>query len=131
MFDIGWLGIFPRNLEVRKDAVVAVVASHLGFWSINVNRIVYIVESEGSQPVFGFAYGTLPEHVEIGEERFTVSWSPSDDSVWYEILALSKPRHVLARIGYPFSRILQKRFGNDSLAAMRGRFNSPSKKIAV
>jgi uncharacterized protein (UPF0548 family) len=124
MFDIGWLRIFPRNSEIRKDAVVAVVASHLGFWSINVNRIVYVVESEGSQSAFGFAYGTLPEHLESGEERFTVSWSPSDDSVWYEILALSKPRHILARIGYPFSRMLQKRFGRDSLAAMRKRFNS-------
>jgi uncharacterized protein (UPF0548 family) len=122
MFDIGWLRIFPRNPKIRKDAVVAVVASHLGFWSININRIVYVVESEGSRPVFGFAYGTLLEHVESGEERFTVSWSPSDNSVWYEIVALSKPRHVLARIGYPISRMLQRRFGHDSLAAMRSRF---------
>jgi uncharacterized protein (UPF0548 family) len=121
MFDIGWLRIFPPKPEIRKDAMVAVAASHLGFWSVNVSKVVYVVESEGVRPSFGFAYGTLAEHVESGEERFLVSWNPSDDSVWYEIVALSKPRHILAKAGYPISRVLQKRFGRDSLAAVRRR----------
>ena len=40
---------------------------------------------------FGFAYGTLREHAESGEERFTVEWSRDDDRVWYDILAFFAP----------------------------------------
>jgi uncharacterized protein (UPF0548 family) len=67
---------------------------------------------------FGFAYGTLAEHAESGEERFTVEWDRDEDTVWYDILAFSRPRNSLARLGYPLSRLLQKRFAKDSKAAM-------------
>lgn len=52
----------------------------------------------GSIARFGFAYGTLPGHVESGEERFQIEWHRSDDSVWYDILAFSRPNHPLARL---------------------------------
>jgi hypothetical protein len=67
---------------------------------------------------FGFAYGTLAEHAESGEERFTVEWHGEDDTVWYDVLAFSRPRQVLARLGYPLSRLLQKRFAEGSKATM-------------
>ena len=67
---------------------------------------------------FGFAYGTMAEHAESGEERFTVEWDRDEDTVWYDILAFSRPRQMLARLGYPLSRLLQKRFAEDSKAAM-------------
>ena len=66
---------------------------------------------------FGFAYGTLAEHAESGEERFTVEWD-DQDNVGYDILTFSRPRHPLARLGYPLSRSLQKKFARDSKAAM-------------
>ena len=66
---------------------------------------------------FGFAYGTLRDHAERGEERFMIEWQGSDDSVWYDILAFSQP-NLLAKLGYPLTRRLQKRFARDSLAAM-------------
>jgi uncharacterized protein (UPF0548 family) len=115
MFDLGWVSIFPRDIEVQPGAVVAVVVSHFGFWSVNVSRIVF-VENPCS-----FAYGTLAEHAESGEEKFTVFWDQRDDSVWYDVLAFSKPNHILARVGYPLSRMLQKRFARDSMAAMARR----------
>jgi uncharacterized protein (UPF0548 family) len=118
MFDRSWLRVFPEDVEIREGAAVAVVAAHLGFYSINLCRIVCLVDSEGPVSTFGFAYGTLLEHAESGEERFTVSWNKSDDSVWYEIVAFSRPRAVLARIGYPISRMMQRKFGRTSLAAM-------------
>ena len=68
---------------------------------------------------YGFAYGTLPEHAESGEERFTVEWHEADDAVWYDIVAFSRPQQLLARLGYPFARRLQKRFARDSAAAMQ------------
>jgi uncharacterized protein (UPF0548 family) len=60
----------------------------------------------------------LAEHAESGEERFTVEWNREDDSVWYDILAFYRPRQMLARLGYPLSRLLQKRFAEGSKAAM-------------
>jgi uncharacterized protein (UPF0548 family) len=118
MFQLGWLQVFPPNAEIRNNSVVAVVISHFGFWSVNLSRIVYVEESERRQRLFAFAYGTLEEHAETGEERFAVSCDPDDHSVWFDILAISKPRHLLAKVGYPFSRGLQRRFARDSLAAM-------------
>jgi uncharacterized protein (UPF0548 family) len=67
---------------------------------------------------YGFAYGTLADHMATGEERFTVEWRRADHSVWYDILAFSRPRHPLARVGLPFGRALQRRFARDSMAAM-------------
>jgi uncharacterized protein (UPF0548 family) len=115
MFDIDWLRVFPESGEIEKDTLVAVVPSHFGFSSINLCRIIYVFESPTA---YGFAYGTLTEHAEKGEERFTVSWNPPDDSVRYEIVAFSKPRALLARLGYPLSRAMQKKFAQASLAAM-------------
>jgi len=59
---------------------------------------------------YGFAYGTLPDHPERGEERFLVEWNQADDSVWYDLLAVSRPGHWLARIGYLYARYEQAKF---------------------
>src|SRR6185436_6673895 len=72
---------------------------------------------------FGFAYGTLPDHIERGEERFLIEWDRKDDSVWYDILAFSQPRHPLVRLGAPVARLMQKRFARDSISAMRSVTN--------
>ncbi len=66
---------------------------------------------------FGFAYGTLPAHVEQGEERFTVE-RHANGEVWYDLRAFSKPRYWPVRIGKPLARRLQRRFVRDSQRAM-------------
>jgi hypothetical protein len=38
--------------------------------------------------------------------------------VSYDLLASSRPKHILVRIGYPVSRMLQKQFARQSKAAM-------------
>ena len=119
MFDRAWLRIFPEHPEIRAGATIAVVSSHLKFYSINLCRIVYVLDVAEPASVFGFAYGTLGEHAESGEERFTVSRYADDDSVWYEIVAFSKPNAFLVKAGYPIGRAIQKRFARASLAAMR------------
>lgn len=113
-FDLGWLHAFPATTPIRSAEVIAVVACTFGVWSLNAARIVYVVDEPCR---FGFAYGTLPGHVERGEERFLVEIA-EDESVWYDILAFSQPKHLLTKIGYPFVRRLQKRFGRESAAAM-------------
>ncbi len=67
---------------------------------------------------YGFAYGTLPDHAETGEERFLVEWDRASGEVWYDILAFSRPHLLLTRLGYPYVRRVQKRFGRESAAAM-------------
>ena len=116
MFDLDWIEVFPVRPSAQVANTVAVVVCHLGFWSVNISRIVYVID-EASR--YGFAYGTLPCHSEEGEERFLVEYDPTTEEVWYDLSAFSKPRHPLARIGYPISRYLQKRFARESLAAMK------------
>ena len=95
------------------------IARLFGLWWLNACRIVYVVDEPGPVQRYGFAYGTLPEHAESGEERFTVEWHQADAAVWYDILAFSRPQQLLARLGYPLARRLQKRFARDSAAAMQ------------
>jgi uncharacterized protein (UPF0548 family) len=117
-FRLGWVEAWLPKTPIQTGEVVAVIARLFGLWCLNACRIVYIVDEEGPVKRFGFAYGTLPEHAESGEERFTVEWHEQDDAVWYDILAFSRPQQLLARLGYPFARRLQKRFARDSAAAM-------------
>ena len=116
MFDLDWIELFPKRPSVHVGTAVAVVVRHLGFWSVNISRIVYLIDEESR---YGFAYGTLECHSEEGEERFLVEHDKTTDEVWYDLYAFSKPRHPLARIGFPISRHLQKRFARESLAAMK------------
>lgn len=115
-FDLGWTRIVPPQLPIKEGQVVAMQARTFGVWSLNFCRLVYVIDEERK---FGFAYGTLAEHVERGEERFLIEWDPKDDSVHYDILAFSQPRHFLVRATRPLARMLQKRFAQDSLQAMK------------
>jgi uncharacterized protein (UPF0548 family) len=115
-FDIGWVETFPRHAPVEVGTVVAVLIQHLGFWSLNGCRVLYHVGGDGR---FGFAYGTLTNHAESGEELFDVFLDPKSDEVRYRIRATSKPQAALARIGRPIVRALQARFRRDSVAAMK------------
>lgn len=114
-FELGWVKIVPPNSKPDVDAVVAVRGKSFGLWSLNACRVVYMINEPRR---FGFAYGTLPDHVERGEERFIVEWL-DDNSVWYDLYAFSRPQHPLARLGSPLTRMLQKRFARESLTAMR------------
>jgi len=116
-FELGWVTIVPRNTPVETGRAVAVQAKTFGFWSLSACRIVYVIDERESMKRFGFAYGTLPDHVECGEERFTIEWH-EDDSVWYDIYAFSRPQHPLVKLGFLIARRLQKRFARESLAAM-------------
>jgi uncharacterized protein (UPF0548 family) len=122
MFDMPWLALFWPTAPVEVGTDVAVLVSHLGFWSLNACRIAYVVDEQGAIASHGFAYGTLREHAEIGEERFTVEFHPANQSVWYDIYAFSRPR-LMALVAYPFTRALQKRFARDSMQVMLAAVN--------
>src|SRR5262249_25102117 len=87
------------------------------YW-LNACRVVYRVEEKDVTQRYGFAYGTLEEHAECGEERFTVEWNGETDEVHYDLLAFSRPHQLLVRLGRPLARRLQRRFAIDSMRAM-------------
>ena len=118
-FELGWVTIVPPATPVEVGRIVAVQARTFGFWSLSAARIVYVIEDKAAVNRFGFAYGTLPNHVECGEERFMIE-RLENNSVWYDIYAFSHPEHPLVRLGFPIARKLQKRFVKESLARIAG-----------
>lgn len=68
-FQLGWVEAGPRETPIRAGEAVAVMGHALGVWWLNACRIVYVVDETESVTRFGLAYGTLPGHVESGEER--------------------------------------------------------------
>jgi uncharacterized protein (UPF0548 family) len=119
MYETGWTTLCWPDAPISEGTVVGVLGRHLGFRSLNACRIAYTIEDEGpSLERYGFALGTLPGHVERGEERFTVEWHAADDSVYYELFAFARPAHPLARAAPPLARLVQRRFARDSLRSM-------------
>lgn len=118
-FELGWVEATPIDTPIEKDAMVAIVARSVVLWTLHACRIVYVVDEDGPICRYGFAYGTLPGHMEMGEERFLIEWDRARGEVCYDILAFSRPRHILARLAYPWTRYLQARFRRDSSDAMR------------
>src|SRR5262249_37636695 len=116
-FPPNWTRIYPQSAPIENSQTIIVVIRSLGIWWINSARIVYVVGEHGPPRRFGFAYGTLPAHVECGEERFMIEMA-ADGTVSYVLHAISKPRMLLTQLGYPIVRRLQKRFVRESQAAM-------------
>ena len=118
MFPAPWTRIDPPAAPIKPGQAVAMLAHVYGLWWLNACRVVYVVDEQTPLRRFGFAYGTLPGHVERGEERFSVEWL-ADDTVWYDLRAFSQPRHWLVRLTKPLARGLQRRFATESKAAMQ------------
>ena len=110
MFPSPWTFIYPDGAPIQVGTTVAMCARVLGLWWRNACRIVYVVDETNR---FGFAYGTLPGHVERGEELFLIEID-AEEKVWYRIWAFSRPRHWLARLAYPVVRRYQRKFARDS-----------------
>jgi len=115
---------WPSPPREGLNVCVLYWARPLRIWLLFAARVVYVVDEatpRGAKQVerYGFAYGTLPDHPERGEERFLVEWDRNDDAVYYDLLAISQPRHWLARIGYPYTRYEQSRFRRLSGEAMQ------------
>jgi uncharacterized protein (UPF0548 family) len=77
-------------------------------------RVVYVTNEPGRR---GFAYGTLPQHPEQGEEAFHVLRDGS--RILFRVTAFSRPRRPLARAGAPVTRLIQARTNQAYLRAMR------------
>lgn len=120
MFDLGWVRVVNSTAPIACGELVAVEVHSLGLWTVNLSRIVETIDNETQ---FGFVYATTAHHVEQGEERFLLRFNPATGEVSYELEAVSRPRHILAKIGYPITRHFQHKFARDSHRRMQQAVN--------
>jgi uncharacterized protein (UPF0548 family) len=104
----------PRAaIEAGTNVVLGIRLGPL--YAIVACRIVYVCDEPDR---FGFAYGTLPEHPERGEEAFMIE---RDDTgrVRFAITAFSRPASAVARLAGPLARVVQQRATQRYLDALR------------
>lgn len=118
MFDLGWTEVWPPEAPIATGTSVAIGARNFGLWTVNPARIVAVIQETGPLERFGFAYGSLPGHAESGEEQFSVEWRHEDDSVWYDLRGVSRPGRWFSAAVRPLTRGVQRRFAEQSKAAM-------------
>lgn len=126
MFPQSMVELFWPTAPIEEGTAVAVLFRGYGFWSLNPARIVYVLDESGESDRFGFAYGTLPGHLERGEELFCVDWDHKTDRVRYQITAFSRPDHWFVWLGYPLARREQARFRLLSGQSMQAAVKSPT-----
>lgn len=114
MFPAPWTKVLPSPIEFEEGKEVAVMFRLFGLWWWNSCRIVYVIDEPNKK---GFAYGTLLNHVEKGEEIFFVEMD-ADGSVWYRVQAFSQPNFILTKIFKPIARMYQRKFIKGSKAGM-------------
>lgn len=110
-----WITLQPNRTPVREGGCAALLTGLAPVWVVSVVRVVEV----GQTPIwFGFTLGTLPQHALSGLERFSVSLG-ADERVWYEIMAVSRPRHPLVKLGALPLRFIQARFARDSARSLQ------------
>ncbi|KAJ9540896.1 hypothetical protein OSB04_027402 [Centaurea solstitialis] len=119
-FGLGWTFVDPKT-PVENGVKFCVCLKEFFPWVMMPLQVVYVNETRSRKTAvasFGFGGGTLGGHLLAGEERFSVEMD-ANKQVWYEILSISKPAHVLSVIGYPYVVLRQKFFAHQSSDAVR------------
>jgi uncharacterized protein (UPF0548 family) len=116
MFNHGWTRVANPAAKIKIGQIIAMEAHTLGLYTLNMSRIMETVDTETR---FGFLYATTPMHVEQGAERFLLEFNPTTGEVHYVLEAISRPRHLFARLGWPLSRHFQRQFVRESHNRMR------------
>ncbi|MCF7688577.1 MAG: DUF1990 domain-containing protein [Cephaloticoccus sp.] len=125
-FPPAWTRIITAETgQIRPGLNLIVQARASGLWWLNACRVVYLVDEQLPVRRRGFAYGTLPAHLEQGEELFTIEqWA--DGTVWYRVQAFSRPRFWAARAARPWVRNWQRKFVRDSQATILQAARTPA-----
>jgi len=115
-FDLGWVRVANLGARVELGQLIVVEIHALSLWSLNISQVVDVTRDAHT---LGFIYRTTPHHAERGEERFLLTFDPRTEDVQYELEAVSRPRHWMAKLGYPATRAFQHRFARDSHQRVR------------
>ncbi len=109
-----WMTLYPEHAPVERGTCVAISVG----WGLHSLSAVRVVEVRQLERSFSFTLGTLPQHAVSGEERFAAIWH-TDDSVRYELTAVSRPHHLSVKLGSPVLRLVRRRFARDSVRSLR------------
>jgi uncharacterized protein (UPF0548 family) len=107
------LRVAPTDAPIATGVSVVVGITLPVLTVIAPCRIVWTVDDADR---FGFAYGTLVGHPESGEESFVVAQTAMGTR--FEITAVSRPAGIVARIGTPVARVIQRRTSKRYLSAL-------------
>lgn len=120
MFDQSSLELIGGHVPPEPGRTVAILVPILGFCCVSLSRVVRVFdESDEALERYGFVYVTLAQHAVYGMERFEVRRNRGNGEVVFRIEAVSRPSRWYLWLGYPLTRLVQKRFGRGALAAMR------------
>ena len=101
---------------VVRQGSVAVLRLGVGPAALRVPvRVVEVVDEPRRQ---GFVYGTLPGHPVRGEESFAVTQT-ADGTVFFHLVAFSRPARWFSRLGGPATRLGQRLVAERYLTAVR------------
>ncbi|KAK8944816.1 UPF0548 protein [Platanthera zijinensis] len=115
-FGLGWAFVDPET-PVEKGRRFCVCVNEIMGCTMMPLQIAYVAKRR-------FGSGTLQGHLLAGEERFSIVWD-EDDQVWYEIFSFSKPAHIISAAGYPYVRLRQKYFAQQSADAVLKHVTAP------
>lgn len=101
---------------IVPDAVCVMTFAPAPFALTIPCRVVYTISDADER---GFAYGTLPGHPEAGEEAFLLRRN-TGGGIDFTIIAFSRPATLLARIGGPATRAVQRAMTGRYLRALDG-----------
>ncbi|MGW4028689.1 DUF1990 family protein [Streptomyces sp. NPDC004838] len=101
-------GVRLRATAERAEAGVRVEVS-AGPGPLRIAAPCEIVWVSYGRDRTGFAYGTLDGHPERGEESFVVDIR-DDGSVWFTVMAFSRPARWYTRLAGPLVPVLQKAY---------------------
>lgn len=103
-----------RHARVRAERVGPLVRLHTG----PKMSSCYVLLEEQTENRTVLVYGTLPSHVELGEEAFIVELAP-DGTVTGRVVAFSRHAWWLAKLGGPIARAVQRWASRAYVAGMR------------
>ncbi len=109
------VSVYPPTAPLQPDTDVIVTARVGPLHALAPCRVVYVIDEPDR---FGFAYGTLPGHPECGEEAFIVE-RDADGQATFTIIAFSRPADILAKLGSPIARRIQRKTTDAYLAALQ------------
>ncbi|KAL2333862.1 hypothetical protein Fmac_015075 [Flemingia macrophylla] len=124
-FGLNWSFVDSKT-PIQPGVKFCVCVKEFLPWIMMPLQVVYVNETrtaKNRRASFGFGSGTLHGHLLAGEERFSIEID-ENNQVWYEVLSISKPAHILSFVGYPYVMLRQKYFANESSKAMLKHINS-------
>jgi len=97
-----WAAHKGAGARVFPDGPVSSGATHIiirrvgPLWVLAPVRLVFVTDRPHQPDRYGFAYGTLPGHPEVGEQQFMVQ-KKSGGEVEFDIVAFYRPGELVAK----------------------------------